>query len=134
MIRFIIPFLFIVPSVLFAQKAEKESEALRVEREKILSLIDSLEQRLIEIDKQISTSSGEDRVQRMIDKYGKNKGKMIAAGKVWTSISTEMALDSWGEPVDKQKSELNNLTTERWIYPDNRFLYFENDRLISWKE
>jgi len=134
MIRFIIPFLFIVPSVLFAQKAEKDTESLKLEREKILQLIDSLEQKLTEINKQITTSSSVDRVQQMIDKYGKNKGKMIAAGKVWTSISTEMALDSWGEPVDKQKSELNNLTTERWIYSDNRFLYFENDRLISWKE
>ena len=74
------------------------------------------------------------RLEKMIEKYGKKKGKLIAEGRVWPTISLEMAKDAWGEPEKKEKSELRETTTEKWIYPNGRYLYFKNGRLESWRD
>ena len=132
MFRVILFVLLLIPTLLIAQQSKKEAKRLKKEQEKTVQSNDTLKMKLAEKQSEVITE--EDRVQQMIKKYGKNKGRLVAAGKVWTSISPEMALDSWGEPLKKQKSELNNLVTERWTYPDNRFLYFENGLLVSWKE
>ena len=121
--------LFLVPIYMNAQSIDQ----LSVERTTILQLIDSLEQRLNEIDKQLTKVNPEDKLEAMISKYGKNKGKLIASGKVWASISPQMAIDSWGEPEKIQRSDLSNGTTEKWTYPDGKYLFFKNDRLESWK-
>jgi hypothetical protein len=132
MFRITLLFLLLIPSLLLAQQSKKETKKLKKEQEKALQSNDTLQMKLVE--KQSQVTSEEERVQQMIEKYGKNKGRLVAAGKVWTSISPEMALDAWGEPLKKQKTELNNLITERWTYPDGRFLYFENGLLHSWRE
>jgi len=124
----------ILPVVLKAQKADPIIDQLSKERSSIIQMIDSLEKRLKEIDEQLSQVNPENRLEAMISKYGKNKGKLIASDKVWTSISYEMAIDSWGEPDDVQKTSLASGNTEKWIYPDGRYLYFKNGRLESWKE
>lgn len=124
--------LLLIPAFLFAQQSKKEAKQLKKEQEKALQSNDTLQMKLVE--KQTQVTSEEERLQQMIEKYGKNKGRLIAARKVWTSISPEMALDAWGEPSNKQKTELNNLVSERWTYPDGRFLYFENGLLYSWRE
>jgi hypothetical protein len=132
MIRLILAILIFFPSVLFAQQNKKETKGLKKEQKKVIQQKDTVPTELTQRQKKIT--SDEKRLQQMIEKYGKNKGRLIAAGKVWTSISREMALDSWGEPLTKQETELNNMVSERWNYPDSRFLYFENNRLVSWKE
>lgn len=130
MIRITLLILLLIPSLLMAQQSKKEAKQLKKQQEKAVQPNDTLQL----IEKQTQVTSEEERVQKMIEKYGKNKGRLVAAGKVWTSISPEMALDAWGEPLKKQKSELNNMITERWTYPDGRFLYFENGLLHSWRE
>jgi len=124
----------IFPIILKAQKTDPNIDQLTKERSSIIQMIDSLEKRLEEIDEQLSQVNPENRLEAMISKYGKNKGKLIASGKVWTSISYEMAIDSWGEPDDVQKTSLASGSTEKWTYPDGRYLYFKNGRLESWKE
>ncbi len=126
-------FLFL-PFIIKAQQHDQNIDQLAKERSTIVQMIDSLEKRLEEIDVQLSQVNSEDRLEAMISKYGKNKGKLIADGKVWVSISFEMARDSWGEPTDIQKTTVSSGTTEKWIYPDNRYLYFKNGRLDSWKD
>lgn len=118
---------------LFAQQVD-DVDQLSMERNKILQMIDSLEQRLNEIDALLTKVSPEDKLEAMISKYGKNKGKLIANGKVWTSISPEMAIDSWGKPEKIQSSEVTSGTTQKWTYPNGRYLFFKNDRLESWRE
>ena len=104
------------------------------ERAAIVLMMDSLESRLAAIDKTLMVLSPEERLELMTAKYGKNKGKMIAEYKVWPSIDYQMAIDSWGEPLEKKKTVLSNGTTERWNYPDGRYLFFKNGRLETFKE
>ena len=125
--------LIITPLVGYAQQDAQEIEKISKERAEILLLIDSLNTRLTEINKILKVQSPEDRLAEMKAKYGKNKGKMIADHKVWSSIDFQMAIDSWGEPLEKKKTETHNATTERWNYPNGRYLFFKNGRLETWK-
>ena len=134
MTRFLVLMFLFLPFIINAQQHDQNIDQLAKERSTIVQMIDSLEKRLEKIDVQLSQVNSEDRLEAMISKYGKNKGKLIADGKVWVSISFEMARDSWGEPTDIQKTTVSSGTTEKWIYPDNRYLYFKNGRLDSWKD
>lgn len=134
MVRILILMFLFLPFFIKAQQPDQNIDHLIKERSFIIQTIDSLEKRLEEIDAQLSQVNSEDRLEAMKAKYGKNKGKLIAGGKVWVSISFEMAIDSWGEPSDVQKTTVSSGITEKWIYPDNRYLFFKNDRLDSWKE
>ena len=80
---------------------------------------------MTEIDQQLSQVSPEEKVEAMISKYGKNKGKLIANGKVWPTISYYMARDSWGEPerVDKNVEAWGTFT--QWFYGDVTFFFKE---------
>lgn len=120
--------------MLSGQDHIQKVEDLSNEKELIYQLIDSLENRVSEIDGLLSQVDPEDRLEAMITKYGKNKGKLIASGKVWPTISHEMARDSWGDPASIQKSDLSTGSTEKWSYSENRHLFFKNGRLESWKE
>ena len=134
MVRILVLMFLFLPFFIKAQQPDKNIDHLIKERSSIIQIIDSLEKRLEDIDAQLSQVNSEDRLEAMKAKYGKNKGKLIAGGKVWVSISYEMARDSWGEPTDVQKTTVSSGTTEKWIYPDSRYLYFKNGRLDSWKE
>ena len=132
--RLVMGMILALPGVLSAQGQAPSTEKLASERELIYQIIDSLENRIKEIDGLLSKVNPENRIEAMISKYGKNKGKLIAGGKVWPTISHEMAKDSWGDPASIQKSDLSTGSTEKWSYSDNRYLYFKNGRLESWKE
>ena len=132
MMRFTILLLILFPAYLSGQS--DQIAGLTQEKEQINKIIDSLEYRLAEIDAQLSQVDPEERLDAMISKYGKNKGKMIASGRVWATISYEMARDSWGEPAQIQKTSLSNGDTQKWTYSDSRYLYFRNGRLESWRE
>lgn len=134
MVRILVLMFLFLPFFIKAQQSDKNIDHLIKERSSIIQIIDSLEKRLEDIDAQLSQVNSEDRMEAMKAKYGKNKGKLIAGGKVWVSISFEMAIDSWGEPSDVQKTTVSSGITEKWIYPDNRYLFFKNNRLDSWKE
>ncbi len=132
--RLVMWMILALPGVLCAQGQTQNSKKLSNERELIYQLIDSLENRVSEIDGLLSQVDPEDRLEAMVTKYGKNKGKLIASGKVWPTISHEMARDSWGDPARIQKSDLSTGSTERWSYSKNRYLFFKNGSLESWKE
>lgn len=129
-------FLFFLIGLPFQLHAQNENKVdnLSLERSAIIKKIDSLERRLVEIDEILTNAKTENKLEAMISKYGKNKGKLIANGKVWVSISAEMALDSWGKPEKIQKSEVSSGLAEKWSYSDGRYLFFKNKRLESWNE
>ena len=133
MTRILLFMLLLVPYMAIAQQGDQSSDQLTQERAIIVEMIDSLGKRLEQIDVQLSKVNNEDRLGAMIAKYGKNKGKLIANGKVWMSISFEMARDSWGDPEEIQRTTVSSGNTEKWTYPDNRYLFFKNGRLESWK-
>jgi len=124
--------ILLIPMGLCAQ--EPDLEKLRNDRAEIVRKIDSLQNVLDHIDRQLIQADPAQREQAMTEKYGKNKGKLISAGRVWTSISTEMARDAWGAPLEVQKTEIQGGHTEKWIYPEGRYLFFKNGKLESWRE
>ena len=122
--------LITLPTMLFAQSTKELVE----EKASIMQTIESLEERLAQIDAALTEVSPEDKLEAMISKYGKNKGRLIANGKVWPSISYDMARDSWGDPTNIQKTQISSGETQKWSYSGGRYLYFKNGRLESWKE
>lgn len=132
--RILLLCLIVYSPEIIAQQGTSNVDKLSQERSIIIQKIDSLENRLKEIDHLLSLISEDDKLEAMVSKYGKNKGKLVAEGKVWISISFEMAIDSWGEPINKQKTIVSGGTTEKWNYPDSRYLFFKNNRLESWQD
>ena len=118
----------------FSQTPE-ETDQLENEKEILQAKIDSMYQRIDEIDLLLGQEfNAEEKLETMIEKYGKKKGPMIADGRVWVGVSPEMALDSWGNPDSKKKSEGSWGVNETWYYPDGKYIFFENGRLSKWKD
>jgi len=118
----------------FSQTPE-EMDQLENEKEILQAKIDSMYQRIDEIDLLLGQEfNAEEKLETMIEKYGKKKGPMIADGRVWVGVSPEMALDSWGNPDSKKKSEGSWGVNETWYYPDGKYIFFENGRLSKWKD
>jgi len=123
--------------ILIGAYSQSQIEKAQLEQEKVVlqQKIDSIHARINEIDRLlVKELSPEERLAMLIEKYGKKKGPMIADGRVWTSISQEMALDSWGEPESRKKSEGSWGVNETWYYPEGKYIYFENGRLSNWRE
>lgn len=74
------------------------------------------------------------RKQKLIKKYGISIAEKIESRKIWIGMSKEMALDSWGEPEDINRTVTNYATNEQWVYSDKTYLYFENGKLTAWQD
>ncbi|HXU28522.1 MAG TPA: hypothetical protein VN698_14925 [Bacteroidia bacterium] len=70
-------------------------------------------------------------INELIKKYGKNFGTKIARGEVEIGMTKNMCREAWGEPERKRETKVVNGTTEKWFYPQARFLYFIGDKLNS---
>jgi hypothetical protein len=135
MLRFILITFFLIISTSSFGQSQTAKDKLEQEKAMLQEKIDSLNSRINEIDRLLAKAlSPEERLTMLIDKYGKKKGPMIADGRVWPTISQDMALDSWGEPDSKRKSEGTLGVTETWYYPGGRYIFFENGRVSSWQE
>ena len=116
-------------------QTQDEIDQLENEKAILQAKIDSMYLRIDEIDLLLGQEfNAEDKLEVMIEKYGKKKGPMIADGRVWVGVSPEMALDSWGNPDSKKKSEGSWGVNETWYYPDGKYIFFENGRLSKWKD
>ena len=124
--------IILIPFITMGQRKQNKNPKRSKQIESVINTPDSLESGSYKDDRQAQVLTAEQRVEVMVSKYGKNKGRLIADGKVWASISMEMAVDSWGEPQQIQKSETSNGITEKWLYADGRYLFFKNGRLQSW--
>jgi len=135
MSRFIYLSSFLLISFLSYSQSQNETEQLEREKALLQQKIDSLYERIDEIDKLLGQDfDKEERLEALIKKYGKKKGPMIADGRVWVGVSPEMAMDSWGEPDSKKKSEGSWGVNETWYYPEGKYIFFENGRLSKWKD
>lgn len=66
----------------------------------------------------------------IIAKYGETYGSLILQGRVVIGMTKDQCIESWGHP-----SRINRTTTaltiyEQWVY-GNRYLYFENSKLVT---
>lgn len=132
--RFVLLTVLLLISSLAISQSQEEIDQLEGEKTFLQAKIDSMYLRIDEIDLLLGQEfNAEDKLEAMIEKYGKKKGPMIADGRVWVGVSAEMAIDSWGSPDSKKKSEGTWGVNETWYYPDGKYIFFENGRLSKWK-
>ena len=72
-----------------------------------------------------------ERLARLIKKYGKEDGTIIANNKVRIGMTKEMCKDSWGKPNSINSTTSAYGTREQWVYVGGNYLYFENGILTT---
>jgi len=72
-----------------------------------------------------------DRYEILVTKYGPDIGNRLYQHKVWKGVSTDMALDSWGKPIQINRMYVDQSVDEEWIY-SKKYLYFRDGILIEW--
>ncbi|MDF1558955.1 MAG: hypothetical protein P1P83_01985 [Bacteroidales bacterium] len=71
------------------------------------------------------------RWEALVDKYGADIGKRLYQHKVWKGITSDMARDSWGKPVQINRMYVDQSVEEEWIY-SKKYLYFRDGILVDW--
>jgi len=71
------------------------------------------------------------RWEALVDKYGTDLGKRLYQHKVWKGITSDMARDSWGKPVQINRMYVDQSVEEEWIY-SKKYLYFRDGILVDW--
>jgi len=71
------------------------------------------------------------RYEALADKYGTDLGKRLYQHKVWKGITSDMARDSWGKPVQINRMYVDQSVEEEWIY-SKKYLYFRDGILVDW--
>ncbi|MDZ7634258.1 MAG: hypothetical protein U5L72_07395 [Bacteroidales bacterium] len=64
-------------------------------------------------------------------KYGTDIANRLWQHKVWKGITSDMARDSWGKPVQINRMFVDQSVDEEWIY-SKKYLYFRDGILIEW--
>ncbi len=72
-----------------------------------------------------------DRYEMLANKYGTDIGKRLYQHKIWKGVSSDMARDSWGKPVQINRMYVDQSVDEEWIY-SKKYLYFRDGVLIEW--
>jgi hypothetical protein len=71
------------------------------------------------------------RWEALVDKYGTDIGKRLYQHKVWKGVTSDMARDSWGKPVQINRMYVDQSVEEEWIY-SKKYLYFRDGILVDW--
>lgn len=66
----------------------------------------------------------------IIKKYGQKYGLQIALRQIALGMTTEMVLEAWGKPYRKSASQNGNKTAESWAFDRNRYVNFENGKVV----
>jgi hypothetical protein len=111
-------------------EAEKAKALAEIQNQKEIKKADSIASaKELQADKVALA----ERKTELIKKYGTEVAQKILAKKIWIGMTTEMALESWGEPDDNNRSVGSWGVHEQWIY-DDTYVYFENGKLTSWQD
>ena len=99
------------------------------EKETLIAEIDSLKNRLVEIEEECKSA----RITQLIRKYGSKVGKQIVNGQVWKGMTEKMLEDSWGKPdrINKNKEKWGLFT--QWYY-GNITYFFRDGIMTDWEE
>ena len=142
--RFVFIILLSVPISLFSQSEKKidkerynfltdslmtKKSLLISEKETLIAEIDSLKNRLVEIEEECKSA----RITQLIRKYGSKVGKQIVNGQVWKGMTEKMLEDSWGKPdrITKNKEKWGLFT--QWYY-GNITYFFRDGIMTDWEE
>ena len=75
----------------------------------------------------------EERKKYLITRYGGSNAERILQNKIWIGMTKEMALESWGNPDDINRTVTAYYIHEQWVY-SSQYLYFEDGILTSWQD
>ena len=68
--------------------------------------------------------------KRMIAKYGKYWGKLVADGQLEIGMTKQMCRDSWGEPENINRTSTRYGNHEQWVY-STIYVYFDNGKISA---
>ncbi len=71
----------------------------------------------------------EKRIRGFERRWGKKVAKAIENQEVFVGMTGEQVVESLSEPSNKNTVDNASGRFEQWVYPDNRYLYFRNNRL-----
>lgn len=68
---------------------------------------------------------------RLIKKYGKRNALLILDEKVVLGFTKQMCIESWGEPMEINRTITRYGTQEQWVYGIGTYLYFSGNTLTA---
>ncbi len=71
--------------------------------------------------------------QKLIKKFGLTATNRILDKEIWIGMTSDMAIESCGNPQNNNRSVGSWGVHEQWVYT-SRYLYFENGILTSWQD
>lgn len=86
------------------------------------------------VQNKIYQKENEAKKAKLIASYGAANAKKILEGKIWLGMTANMAIQSWGRPEKINTTSGTFGKHEQWIYPNNVYLYFENNILTAWQD
>jgi predicted nuclease with TOPRIM domain len=106
-----------------------QKSQLITEKESLLADIDSLKNRLVEIEEECKSA----RANQIMKKYGNKVGKQIVNGQVWKGMTEKMLEDSWGKPDKITKNKVKCGLFTQWYYGDITY-FFRDGIMTDWEE
>jgi len=106
-----------------------EKSSLLIQKEILLSEIDSLQNVLITLEEKSNST----RVKQLVRRYGKKNGRRVASGQVWKGMTEKMLEDGWGKPdrITKNKEKWGVFT--QWYYGAITY-FFKDGKMTDWEE
>lgn len=74
------------------------------------------------------------KLQELTQKFGASNAKKIMQHKIWIGMTKGMLLESWGKPIDINRTVTQNLISEQWVYYNYKYVYLENNVVTSWQD
>ena len=74
------------------------------------------------------------KLARLIKEYGESTANRLIDGEIWIGMSDEMAREALGRPNDINRTTTSYSVREQWVYPNGKYLYFEDGVLDSWQD
>lgn len=68
--------------------------------------------------------------KKMIAKYGKYWGELVAEMKLEIGMTKQMCRDSWGEPQEINRTTTQYGSHEQWVYYTT-YIYFDNGKITA---
>ena len=68
--------------------------------------------------------------QKMISKYGNEKGILVSNHQIAIEMTTEMVSDAWGHPLNSYRTTTKYGQSEVWCYNYKTRVYFYNGKVV----
>jgi hypothetical protein len=111
------------------------AEELRIaERDKKFEREDSIYKENFRLQQVMNNEKFTYHLSEMTKKYGTDIGKKIAFGYIWIGMTEEMLLESWGHPIDINRTVLSGLERKQYVYKNGKYVYVENKKVTAFQD